>query len=38
MQELRRELEQVRFAPSRADHTETVADLEARVRRLMRLA
>jgi hypothetical protein len=38
MQDLRRELEQVRFAPGRADHTETVADLEARVRKLMRLA
>ena len=38
MQELRRELEQVRFAPGRADHTETVADLEVRVRKLMRLA
>jgi hypothetical protein len=38
MQTLRRELEAVRFAPGRADHSETVADLEDRVRRLMRRA
>jgi hypothetical protein len=37
-QQLRRELEAVRFAPGRADHTETVADLEDRVRNLMRRA
>jgi hypothetical protein len=36
MQQLRRELEAVRFAPGRADHTETVAALEDRVRGLMR--
>jgi hypothetical protein len=36
MRELRRELEAVRFAPGRADHSETVADLEERLRRLMR--
>ena len=38
MQDLRRDLEAVRFAPGRADHSETVADLEDRVRRLMRRA
>jgi len=38
MQELRRELEEVRFAPGRADHTETVVDLEERMRGLMRRA
>ena len=38
MQELRRDLEAVRFAPGRADHTHTVTDLEERVRRLMRRA
>jgi hypothetical protein len=38
MQQLRRELEEVRFAPGRADHTETVSDLEDRVRGLMRRA
>lgn len=38
MKQLRRELEEVRFAPGRADHTETVADLEERVRGLMRRA
>lgn len=36
MEALRRELEGVRFAPGRADHTETVEDLEARLRRLLR--
>ena len=38
MQQLRRELEAIRFAPSRADHTETVLDLEDRLRELMRRA
>ena len=38
MQKLRRELEAIRFAPGRADHTETVVDLEERLRGLMRLA
>jgi hypothetical protein len=38
MQQLRRELEAIRFAPGRADHTETVHDLEERLRRLMRRA
>ncbi len=36
MDALRRELEAVRFAPGRADHTDTVADLEDRLRRLLR--
>jgi hypothetical protein len=38
MQQLRRELEAIRFAPSRADHTETVLDLEDRLKDLMRRA
>ena len=38
MQDLRRELEEVRFAPGRADHTETVVDLEERMHGLMRRA
>jgi hypothetical protein len=38
MQALRRELEAVRFAPGSADHSETVCDLEDRVRSLMRRA
>lgn len=38
MRGLRRELEAVRFAPGRADHSETVADLEERLRSLMRRA
>ena len=38
MQQLRRELEAIRFAPGRADHTETVLDIEDRLRRLMRRA
>jgi hypothetical protein len=38
MQALRRELEAVRFAPGRADHSETVSDLEDRVRGLMQRA
>ena len=33
---LRRELEAVRFAPGRADHSETILDLEERFRRLLR--
>lgn len=35
MEALRRELEAVRFAPGRADHSETVAELEQRLRRLL---
>jgi hypothetical protein len=38
MQRLRQELEAIRFAPGRADHTETVLDLEERLRSLMRRA
>jgi hypothetical protein len=38
MAELRRDLEAVRFAPGRADHSETVVDLEASLKRLMRRA
>jgi hypothetical protein len=38
MQQLRRELEAIRFAPGRADHSETVLDLEERLRGLMRRA
>ena len=38
MQQLRRELEAIRFAPGRADHTETVLDLEERLKALMRRA
>jgi len=38
MQDLRRDLETVRFAPGRADHSHTVEDLESRLRRLMRRA
>jgi hypothetical protein len=33
---LRRELEAVRFAPGRADHSETIFGLEERLRRLLR--
>ncbi|PWB76216.1 MAG: hypothetical protein C3F15_05720 [Holophagae bacterium] len=33
---LRRELEAVRFAPGRADHSETIIGLEERLRRLLR--
>jgi hypothetical protein len=33
---LRRELEAVRFAPGRADHSETIVGLEERLRRLLR--
>jgi hypothetical protein len=36
MEALRRELEAVRFAPGRADHSETIVDLEERLRALMR--
>jgi hypothetical protein len=38
MQQLRRELESIRFAPGRADHTETVLALEERLRGVMRRA
>lgn len=38
MQDLRRDLEAVRFAPGRADHSHTVEDLELRLKRLMRRA
>jgi hypothetical protein len=38
MESLRRELEAVRFAPGRADHSHTVEDLESRLRRLIRRA
>ncbi|MCP4895905.1 MAG: protein BatD [bacterium] len=36
MEKLREQLETVRFAPGRADHTETVVDLENRLRKLMK--
>lgn len=35
MEALRKELEAVRFAPGRADHSETIAGLEQRLRRLL---
>ena len=38
MSELRRDLEAVRFAPGRADHSNTVVDLEGRLKRLIRRA
>ncbi len=38
MEGLRRDLEAVRFAPARADHSDTVEDLEGRLRALMRRA
>ena len=38
MQDLRRDLEAVRFAPGRADHSDTVIDLEDRLRQLIRRA
>jgi hypothetical protein len=38
MQDLRRDLETVRFAPGRADHSHTVEDLESRLKRLLRHA
>ena len=36
MEAMRRELEAVRFAPGRADHSETILDIEERLRKLMR--
>jgi hypothetical protein len=36
VEQLRKELEAVRFAPGRADHSYTVADLEAKMKHLMR--
>ena len=38
MQRIRRDLEAVRFAPGRADHSETIVELEERFRRLLRRA
>jgi hypothetical protein len=38
MERLRRDLEAVRFAPGRADHTETVKELEDRFRSLLKRA
>lgn len=38
MEDLRRDLEAVRFAPGRADHSQTVQDLESRLKGLMRRA
>jgi hypothetical protein len=38
MQHLRRDIEAVRFAPGRADHSHTVVDLETRLRSLIRRA
>jgi hypothetical protein len=38
MDDLRRDLEAVRFAPARADHSETIVELEQRLRALMRRA
>jgi hypothetical protein len=38
MKRIRRELESVRFAPGRADHSETIIDLEERFRQLLRRA
>jgi hypothetical protein len=38
MEQLRRDLESVRFAPGRADHTETIDVLERRFRELVRRA
>ncbi len=38
MESLRRDLEAVRFAPARADHTDTVEDLEVRLKALIRRA
>ncbi len=35
VERLRRDLEAVRFAPDRADHSETVAELESRLQRLL---
>jgi hypothetical protein len=36
MEALRKDLEAVRFAPGRADHSETIEDLEERLRVLIR--
>jgi hypothetical protein len=36
LEQLRKQLETVRFAPGRADHSETIRNLEDRMRRLMR--
>lgn len=36
MNDVRKALEAIRFAPGRADHTDTIADLEIRLKRLMR--
>jgi hypothetical protein len=38
MRELRSELEAIRFAPGRADHSETIIELEERLRRLLQRA
>jgi hypothetical protein len=38
MQRLRRDLEAVRFAPGRADHSETIIELEDRLHQLLRRA
>ncbi len=38
MQRIRRDLEAVRFAPGRADHSETILELEGRFRQLLRRA
>jgi hypothetical protein len=38
MLKLRTELEAIRFAPGRADHSETIVELEERLRRLLRRA
>ncbi len=38
MRDLRRDLEAVRFAPGRADHSDTVEDLESRLKRIMKRA
>ncbi len=38
MQRIRRDLEAVRFAPGRADHSETILELEERLRQLLRRA
>jgi len=38
MEKLRRELEEIRFAPGRADHSQTIADLEGRLKVLLRRA
>jgi hypothetical protein len=38
VEDLRRELEAIRFAPGRADHSHTIEDVAARLRRVMRRA